>query len=1177
MSRKFTKDKKQIEMRSLKRYQPLSTLVTIAIVCQLGFSFSGVAQNAAPTRTQNYVLIHQPVEPATAQEFDTYLTIEKKGITVKYFDGLGRPSQAIKVAYSPDGQDIVQGYYFDSLGRESLSFLPYELIQRPSGEYRNMWKQETEGFYVGENGKVFTQTEYDNSPLNRVTAQVGPGQAWRSDPANPRKVRFEYGTNGRIPVTQWSVLPDGSLNLLGNYSAGSLRMQEVIDEDGRKVREWKDMQGKVVLKEAGVGTSEATQTHYVYDDYDRLRWVIPPQMIQYVPPQKPWSLSPSDDLAKRFAYYYRYDGKGRVVAKQLPGADPVYFVYDQGDRVVLTQDGKQRSEDRLKWTAAVYDSFGRVRMTGVIDVQETTPEDVQSWFDQYFAITNSTAFLEDGILHGQLLTQSWYDGYSHLPSGFDELRYQPFDHLEMPSEYSIRTTGMPTAQLVTVLNPEEGKAHQLLSAIYYDKEGRTIQTVSQLYDGGIARQSNRYSWSGLITAEEYRVEGSPMVQGFSLYREADYDHAGRLLQVRQRVNDDKLQNVSLSHYDALGRLSELRYVPSSKYWEYGSEVDRTVLQVKEEQLLKDYRWEPNQEVPTFRNALNITYRYNIRGWLTDINDVDNAADNLFALRLNYTGSSLGRDESTQYTGNIGEALWTYWNAENGQVEGAAYAYSYDALNRLTRADWHERNMGWTGWNRTPEKYDTQYQYDKNGNITDLLRFGKNGERFEMIDYLKYFYNGNQLMRVNDERLCPAGYADNNTAGPDFSYDANGNMYQDMDRSIHIDYNQLNLPQDVESLQTGERLRYVYTATGTKLASLKINQGSMERGYRYVGPLVFEYRHDTERWELEYASVPEGRLVMRNERWVPQFALKDHLGNVRALIEPGATTPPQMVWQQPGYYPFGMALGSTFSASEANRLMYNGKELQNYDLGGLELGWYDYHARFYDPAIARWHTMDPLAEKTHGWSPYRYAFNNPVRFIDPKGLAEEEYHENSYGGRNYTGAVSYNMGGPTVSISIPTGTPTESTSQQPENTAQEGNENNKTKEGDKTQGESGEASSKDSQSNPRGLHNGTNEVIYIKVEKDWKKWHPIEPNETWDKPFDAVKAHGVIIKVNDLQSRFSLTRISITVVDITKENPTGFVYKTSSMNFNAFVNFAWYMHGFGNEPRTFLPANTPGWE
>jgi RHS repeat-associated protein len=110
---------------------------------------------------------------------------------------------------------------------------------------------------------------------------------------------------------------------------------------------------------------------------------------------------------------------------------------------------------------------------------------------------------------------------------------------------------------------------------------------------------------------------------------------------------------------------------------------------------------------------------------------------------------------------------------------------------------------------------------------------------------------------------------------------------------------------------------------------------------------------------------------------------------------------------PGYYPFGMALGSTFSASEANRLMYNGKELQNYDLGGLELGWYDYHARFYDPAIARWHTMDPLAEKYNSHTPYNYVVNNPLRFIDPTGMD----YVDAYGSINRTGAASVSFSDP----------------------------------------------------------------------------------------------------------------------------------------------------------------------
>jgi RHS repeat-associated protein len=141
---------------------------------------------------------------------------------------------------------------------------------------------------------------------------------------------------------------------------------------------------------------------------------------------------------------------------------------------------------------------------------------------------------------------------------------------------------------------------------------------------------------------------------------------------------------------------------------------------------------------------------------------------------------------------------------------------------------------------------------------------------------------------------------------------------------------------------------------------------------YIGGI--EYRND----DIQAIYHPEGRAVPSASNWRQEYVITDHLGNTRLRfsdLDGNSQIDSTEILDEIDYYPFGQPWQDA-----GYRYTYNGKELDR-ELG---LRWHHYGARMYDPAIGRWNSVDPLAEKYSSLSTFSYVGNMPTQAIDPDG-------------------------------------------------------------------------------------------------------------------------------------------------------------------------------------------------
>jgi RHS repeat-associated protein len=117
---------------------------------------------------------------------------------------------------------------------------------------------------------------------------------------------------------------------------------------------------------------------------------------------------------------------------------------------------------------------------------------------------------------------------------------------------------------------------------------------------------------------------------------------------------------------------------------------------------------------------------------------------------------------------------------------------------------------------------------------------------------------------------------------------------------------------------------------------------------------------------------------------------DHLGNVLTTISDrkkrlAGTTPAfeAVIETAQDYYPFGSLMpGRKYNAGEY-RFGFNGQEKDD-EIAGVTGSHLDFGARIYDSRIGRWLAVDPLSKKYPWMSPFNFAANNPILFVDTDG-------------------------------------------------------------------------------------------------------------------------------------------------------------------------------------------------
>jgi RHS repeat-associated protein len=715
------------------------------------------------------------------------------------------------------------------------------------------------------------------------------------------------------------------------------QLRETILPDGTPNDLTDNPRIKIDYDEAGnrkaVTDPEGNTTHFKYDSLNR-----PTEMIH--PDRTP------DNLEDNPRIKVEYDKLGRMKALTDERGNRNEFEYDAAGKMKVVRSGAGGSQQ----TTSTYDAGGR-------EITRTN------------ALNRTTKFVYDNL---DRIVETIFPDQKSI-----KVEYDAFGNIIAQTDQANRTTSF------------EYDALNRLTAVVDAKQ----QRMEYKYDeaGNLISQEDA---KDRVTKFEYDGFGrrTAVVRPLLQRLETVYDKVGNIKRTTDFNGEtieyeyDSLNQLKTQHFLSENRSVQFTYTPTGRRETVTDGRGITAYDYDERGLLLS-RMEPD-------NTL-ISYTYNQAGLVETIVTPSGTTT--------YRYDSLNRLEKVIEPNNQ-ETIYTYdevGNLKNISLpNGTAQTYSYDELNRLKYLEnkdpqdnilssytytfdavGNRQKVEENGGRKVEYTYDELYRLTKevitdpvNGSRTIEYTYDAVGNRDtkndSVIGLTTYTYDGNDRLRSE----TTAGVTTN------YTYDNNGNLIladlQNSPEQVKYFWDGENRLTEVEITDASgtKEIQYRYDADGIRVASIV---GGEET--RYLVDANRPYAQVLEEYEpggVTQVSYAHGlSLISQNRNGNKSFYLFDGHSGVRQLSNSSGT-----ITDKYNFDAFGNLLSSTGSTN--NNYLYRGEQFDS------NLGWQYLRARYYDPNVGRFPSVDPF----EGWqeqpmSRHRYLYGNanPVTYSDPSGL------------------------------------------------------------------------------------------------------------------------------------------------------------------------------------------------